>query len=200
MGSALEEITPDLQAWIAEQKVFFVATAPLSADGHINLSPKGGDSFRVLGPRRVAYLDLTGSGAETIAHLRENGRIVVMFCAFSGPPKILRLHGRGEVVREGHAEFAALHALFPPTPGSRSVIRIEVDRVGNSCGFAVPEYVFRRHRDTLDTWAAKQGPHGIAAYQSRKNARSLDGLPALDPPPENPAEKSAEGFGTRAAL
>jgi len=200
MGSQLEEITPDLQAWIAEQKLFFVATAPLSSDGHINASPKGGDCFRVLGPRRVAYLDLTGSGAETIAHLRENGRIVVMFCAFAGPPKIVRLHGRGEVVREGHAEFAALRALFPAVPGIRSVIRIEVDRMGSSCGFAVPEYAFQRNRDVLDTWATKQGPAGIAAYQARKNARSLDGLPALDPPSGGPAEKSAEGFGTRAAL
>ncbi|MBN8246355.1 MAG: pyridoxamine 5'-phosphate oxidase family protein [Verrucomicrobia bacterium] len=192
MGSVLEEITPELQEWIAAQKLFFVATAPLSAEGHINASPKGGDSFRVLGPRRVAYLDFTGSGAETIAHLRENGRIVVMFCAFTGAPRIVRLHGRGEVVREGHAEFDALLALFPPNPGSRSVIRIEVDRIGSSCGFAVPEYAFERQRDVLDAWAVKQGPDGVTAYQARKNVRSLDGLPALDPPsagrPQNPAE------------
>jgi len=192
MGSVLEEITPELQEWIAAQRMFFVATAPLASDGHVNASPKGGDAFRVLGPRRVAYLDLTGSGAETIAHLRENGRIVVMFCAFTGPPRIVRLHGRGEVVREGHAEFDALCALFPPNPGSRSVIRIEVDRIGSSCGFSVPEYAFERNRDTLDVWAAKQGPDGVTAYQARKNIRSLDGLPALDPPSDGHPQKPVE--------
>ena len=179
MGDVLESITSELHAWIVQQQLFFVATAPLSADGHVNASPKGGDAFRVLGPRQVAWLDVTGSGAETIAHLRENGRIVVMFCAFSGAPRIVRLHGRGEVLREGHADFSSLLALFPPHPGARSIIRVQVDRVSSSCGFGVPEYAFKGERATLSKWAAGKGREGIAEYWSRKNVRSLDGLPAL---------------------
>jgi len=179
MSDVLESITPELHAWIVQQRLFFVATAPLSADGHVNASPKGGDAFRVLGPRQVAWLDVTGSGAETIAHLRENGRIVVMFCAFTGPPRIVRLHGRGEVLREGHADFSSLLALFPSHPGTRSLIRVQVDRVSSSCGFGVPEYAFQGARETLSKWAAGKGPEGIAEYWSRKNVRSLDGLPAL---------------------
>ena len=202
MGDVLQEVTPDLQAWIAGQRLFFVATAPLSGDGHLNLSPKGGDAFRVLGPLDVAFLDVTGSGAETIAHLRENGRIVIMFCAFSGPPRIVRLHGRGRAILPGHADFAALLALFPPHPGTRSVIRVSVDRVGSSCGFGVPEYTFQQDRDLLASWATKKGPAGVAEYQALKNARSLDGLPALDPaPPGGGAERNpSEAFGTDARL
>jgi len=179
MGDVLECITSELHAWIVQQQMFFVATAPLSADGHVNASPKGGDAFRVLGPRQVAWLDVTGSGAETIAHLRENGRIVVMFCAFSGAPRIVRLHGRGEVLREGHADFSSLLALFPAHPGTRSIIRVQVDRVSSSCGFGVPEYAFQGERSTLSKWAAGKGRDGIAEYWARKNVRSLDGLPAL---------------------
>ncbi|MEN9677170.1 MAG: hypothetical protein RIS76_3066 [Verrucomicrobiota bacterium] len=179
MGDVLESITSELHAWIVQQQMFFVATAPLSADGHVNASPKGGDAFRVLGPRQVAWLDVTGSGAETIAHLRENGRIVVMFCAFSGAPRIVRLHGRGEVLREGHADFSSLLALFLPHPGTRSIIRVQVDRVSSSCGFGVPEYAFQGERVTLSKWAAGKGREGIAEYWARKNVRSLDGLPAL---------------------
>jgi Pyridoxamine 5'-phosphate oxidase len=179
MGDVLEFITSELHEWIVQQQMFFVATAPLSADGHVNASPKGGDAFRVLGPRQVAWLDVTGSGAETIAHLRENGRIVVMFCAFSGAPRIVRLHGRGEVLREGHADFSSLLALFLPHPGTRSIIRVQVDRVSSSCGFGVPEYAFQGERVTLSKWAAGKGREGIAEYWARKNVRSLDGLPAL---------------------
>lgn len=197
MGDVLEEITPELSQWLKEQKVFFVASAPLSADGHINASPKGGDAFRVLGPRHVAWLDITGSGAETIAHLRENGRIVLMFCAFSGAPRIVRLYGRGEVLREGCAEFAPLLDLFPPHPGTRSVIRVQVDRVSSSCGFGVPEYAYGKDREALSKWAQGKGPDGIAAYWARKNTHSLDGLPALpleptvgsDPRPESDGQQ-----------
>src|SRR5687767_11184389 len=129
MSKQHENIDPELAGWIARQRIFFVATAPLSAAAHINLSPKGGDSFRVLGPMEVAYQEYTGSGAETAAHLRENGRIIVMFCAFDGPPRILRLHGRGELHTAAHPGFNELAALFPPHAGTRSIIHIHVTRV-----------------------------------------------------------------------
>jgi len=179
MGKAYQEISPTLGEWIRAQKMFFVATAPLAPDGLINCSPKGMDTFRVLGPRSVAYLDLTGSGVETIAHLRENGRIVFTFCAFRGPPKIVRLHGHGEVLLADHPDFAALRAMFPEYPGVRSVIRAELSRVSDSCGYAVPRYDYVEDRDTLERWAERKGPSGIVAYREEKNARSLDGLPAL---------------------
>jgi len=160
--------------------MFFVGTAPLSAVGHVNCSPKGGDSFIVLGPREVAYADLTGSGIETVAHLRENGRIVVMFCAFEGGPKIIRLHGSGEVLTPEHAEFAALENRFPTQIGLRTIIRVKVTRIANSCGYAVPFYDFVAPRDVLDQLGEKLGPVGLAEYRSRKNALSIDGLPGLD--------------------
>jgi hypothetical protein len=161
------------------QRVFFVATAPLSADGHINCSPKGGDSFRVLGPLGVAYQDYTGSGAESAAHLRENGRIVVMFCAFDGKPEVVRLHGRGETITPANPRYAELAARFPTNAGARAIVHIELDRVSTSCGFAVPLMDYRADRDTLDRWAAAKGEEGLAEYRARKNARSIDGLPAL---------------------
>src|SRR5687767_10044393 len=135
MGKVYDALDDGLRAFLAEQRVFFVATAP-SADGHVNLSPKGYDCFRVLDDHTVAYLDLTGSGVETIAHLRDDGRITLMFCAFTGPPKILRLYGRGEVIEAGAAGFDALAAGFPPLPGARAIIRVRVDRISDSCGYA----------------------------------------------------------------
>src|SRR4029450_406348 len=132
MGKVFETLDDDLRAFIARQHVFFVATAPLGADGHVNLSPKGLDTFRVLGTATVADLDLTGSGVETIAHLRENGRLTVMFCAFEGRPRILRLYGRGRAVEPSDAEWSALSADFPQTPGARSVIVLDVDRIADS--------------------------------------------------------------------
>src|SRR5690606_38523625 len=153
---------------------------PLDGDGLINCSPKGGDSFRILGDTEVAYLDYTGSGVETIAHLRENGRIVIMFCAFEGAPKILRLHGRGEVLFPGDDAFAALAERFPENLGTRAIIRVQVQRISDSCGFAVPLYEFKAPRDTLDRWAREQGTTGVRAYQRANNGRSLDGLPGLD--------------------
>lgn len=179
MGKTYPDISPELRAWLEAQQMFFVGTAPLAADGHVNCSPKGGDSFRVLGPREVAYADLTGSGIETVAHLRENGRIVLMFCAFTGGPKIVRLHGRGEVLAPADPGFAELRARFPDLPGLRALIRVRVDRVGDSCGYAVPFYDYVGPRDTLDRWAEKQGEAGLADYRARKNVRSIDGLPAL---------------------
>ena len=181
MGSTRKEIDPDLVAWLKRQHVFFVATAPLAADGHINCSPKGSDTFRVIDPHTVAYQDLTGSGAETIAHLRENGRMVIMFCAFDGSPLIVRLYGRAEVVLPGAGDFAALAARFPANPGARAVIRLRVERVAESCGMAVPLLDFRAARSDLDEWAAGKGPAQLAEYRLRKNQKSIDGLPALEP-------------------
>jgi hypothetical protein len=136
----------------------------------------------VLGPREVAYLDLTGSGVETIAHLRENQRVVLMFCAFEGPPLIVRLHGRGGVHEPGDAEFAALAGHFPPHPATRAIIRVAVDRIAESCGHGVPRYAYQGDRDLIERWAEKKGPHGMAEYRTAKNARSLDGLPGLRSP------------------
>lgn len=180
MGKVYPEITPELKKWIGAQKIFFVGTAPLAADQHVNCSPKGGDSFCVLGPHEVAYADLTGSGIETVAHLRENGRIVVMFCAFEGGPNVIRLHGRGEVVTPDHAEFGALAKRFPPQIGLRTIIRVKLTRIADSCGYAVPFYDFVAPRDVLDKLGEKLGPDGLAEYRSRRNGTSIDGLPGLD--------------------
>jgi hypothetical protein len=182
MGRTYDGIDSRLADWLARQPVFFVATAPLAADGHVNCSPKGNrDELVVLDDRKVAYLDQTGSGVETIAHLAENGRIVLMFCSFDGPPRIVRLHGRGHAVRPGEEGFEALAAHFPERAGigARSVVVVAVERVADSCGFGVPLMGFEAHRTQLDEWADRKGPDGITAYWSEKNARSLDGLPGL---------------------
>jgi hypothetical protein len=183
MGKVFDEIDDRMRAWLAQQRMFFVATAPLAGDGLLNLSPKGLDSFAVLGPRRVAYLDLTGSGVETIAHLRENGRIVVMFCAFDGPPRIVRFQGRGRVTELGAPGYDALAAKFPQRAGARAVIEVDVARIADSCGYAVPLYRFEGDRDQLDAWAANRGPEGLRAYRAEKNATSLDGLPGYEGKP-----------------
>ena len=147
MGKSYDRITPELSNWIEQQRIFFVATAPLAGDGFINCSPKGMDTFRILGPRHVAYLDLTGSGVETIAHARENGRIVFMFCAFEGPPKIVRLHGRSEVLVPDSPEFQAVASHFPEYLGPRAIIRALLTRISDSCGYGVPRYrLCRRSR------------------------------------------------------
>jgi hypothetical protein len=179
MGKVHQQIDGTIQAFIDRQRLFFVATAPLDGGGHVNVSPKGLDTLRVLGPARVAYLDYVGSGAETIAHLRENGRIVLMFCAFDGPPKIVRLHGRGEVVEPQDAAYPELRLLFPPTPAGRAIIVVAVERVSDSCGFGVPIYEFDHDRPQLGDWADRKGADGLATYQRQKNAASIDGLPAL---------------------
>ena len=179
MSKRLEKIDDDLANWIAQQKIFFVATAPVSADAHINISPKGGDSFRVLGPMEVVYQDYTGSGAETAAHIRENGRIIVMFCAFDGPPKIVRLHGRARIIVIEDRTFDNFAALFPPNPGTRAFVHITVTRVSSSCGYSVPYFDFRGERDALNKWATTQGPDKLRDYRAKKNRASIDGLPAL---------------------
>lgn len=179
MGKLYDAIDDRLAAFLGEQKVFFVATAPLAADGHLNLSPKGLDTFRILDPRTVAYLDFTGSGIETVAHVRENGRIAFMFCAFEGPPKIVRLHGTAEVIERDDGEFERLAALFPPRLGVRSVVRARLDRISDSCGFGVPLYRYEGDRTQLDALASHMGEEAIARYRAENNARSIDGLPGL---------------------
>jgi Pyridoxamine 5'-phosphate oxidase len=177
-----ECITPKLQEWIEAQHLFFIATAPLDPDGHLNLSPRGTPgTFVVLDEQTVAWLDLTGSGAETIAHLRENGRIVVMFCALEGPPQIVRLHGRGRVIVPAHHEWDGLASHFPDKLGARAIIVVDVTRVSDSCGFAIPRFEFVDDRDLLDRWAETRGAEGLVEYRATRNAESIDGLPAYSP-------------------
>ena len=177
MAKVYDRITPELQQFIANQQMFFVATAPLSATGHINLSPKGLDSFRVLAPNQVAYLDLTGSGNETSAHLRENGRITFLFCAFQEPPCILRLYGQGRVLLPGDSRWDEIYTHFPAIPGTRQIVVAEVDRVQTSCGLGVPLYEPVEQRQGLVQWAEKKGEAGLREYWEQKNRVSLDGLP-----------------------
>jgi hypothetical protein len=175
----LSEIDATLKKFIEAQPMFFVATAPLAAEGHLNLSPKGLDSFRILGPKQVAYLDVTGSGVETIAHLKENGRIVFMFCAFQGPPKIVRLHGHGRAIEPASAEFAAMATHFPAYASARSIIVADITRVSHSCGYGVPLMQYEATRQQHFAWAEKKGPDGLKMYRKEKNSRSIDGLTGL---------------------
>lgn len=179
MATEFNTLDNELRQWINAQQMFFVATAPLDADGIVNCSPKGLDSFRVIDERTVAYLDLTGSGAETIAHLKENGRLCIMFCAFAGAPKILRLQGTGSVLLPESADYQSLIGLFPETPGARAIIRLDIRRIADSCGYGVPEYEFKKERPTLVKWAEKKGADGVRAYQQENNTKSLDGLPGI---------------------
>ena len=178
MAKIYANITPELQRFLSQQPIFFVASAPLSGEGHVNLSPKGQDCLRVLGPQQVAYLDLTGSGNETAAHLAENGRITLMFCAFAGAPRILRLYGTGRVVLPTSTDWATLRPHFPIMPGARQIIVADIDRVQTSCGMAVPLLDYAGPRDNLHIWAAAKGEDGLAAYRDEKNRTSTDGLPA----------------------
>ncbi|MDA0994721.1 MAG: pyridoxamine 5'-phosphate oxidase family protein [Proteobacteria bacterium] len=179
MGKDYTEIDERVQNWISRQKMFFVATAPTAADGLVNCSPKGLDCLRVLGPHEIAYVDTGGSGIETVAHLRDNGRIVLMLCAFEGPPKIFRFYGRGTVLLPHEAAFNEILAKFPPMPAARNIIRINVERILDSCGFGVPLYEFKQHRDSLPNYFANQSQDAISEYRRNRNARSLDGLPGL---------------------
>lgn len=177
MANVTQSISPELQAFIEAQHVFFVASAPSGPNGHVNLSPKGIDTFRVLDPNRVAYLDLTGSGNETAAHLLQNGRVTFMFCAFEGKPLILRLYGSGRAVAPESPEFALLAPHFPQLPGVRQIIVADLTRVQTSCGFGVPTMKFQAERDVLQQWARKKGEDGLRAYRDKKNRVSIDGLP-----------------------
>jgi hypothetical protein len=187
MARTYDAIDDGLSTWIARQPMFFVGSAPLAGDGHVNLSPKGpAGTLRVLGPNEIAYLDLTGSGAETVAHLRENGRIVVMLCAFEGPPRIVRLHGRGEAILPDDPRFSELEPLFESPvvdPAERAIIRVDVTRVGTSCGYGVPLMAYEGERPHTAAWTDKRlrvhGPTALDDYRAEHNARSIDGLPAL---------------------
>jgi hypothetical protein len=177
MGRTANEIDTPAREFIEAQHMFFVATAPTR--GHINLSPKGLDTFRILSPRQVAYADYTGSGVETIAHIRENGRLTIMFCAFEGRANILRLYGTGRVIEPADPDFPQLVPRFGAAPGVRAIIILDITRVSDSCGFGVPLFDFRGHRDQLQSWADKKGDAGLHEYRAKKNATSLDGLPGL---------------------
>ena len=179
MGKVFSEIDAPMQEWCAHQHIFFVATAPLSGDGHINCSPKDAASFRILDAMTVAYQDQTGSGVETIAHLRENGRIVIMFCSFEKVPRILRFYGKGEVILPENPEFTTLREHFPQRSGTRAIIRIRLDRIADACGFGVPFYDYLGERDVLEKWATTKGTEGVAEYQASKNVVSIDGLSGL---------------------
>jgi len=174
MATFYDAITDKQHDLIGRQHIFFVATAP--DEGRVNLSPKGMDSLRILGPNQVAYLDLTGSGNETSAHLRQNGRITVMFCAFEGPPRIIRLFGHGRVVTQNDAEWAHMADLFPKHPGTRQIMAIDVDQTQDSCGMSVPHFDYKDDRKALVNDWDKRGPDGVRAYWKEKNLKSIDGL------------------------
>jgi hypothetical protein len=188
MGKVFDGIDDALRDWIGRQRLFFVGTAPLAADGHVNVSPKGPiGSLAILDDHTVAYLDLVGSGAETIAHLRENGRIVVMFCAFEGPPRIVRLHGAGEVVQADDPRFEDLFErcdFDDEVLGQRSIVLVDVKRVADSCGYGVPLMSYEGERPHQRLSSEKRlrtkGPNGFVDYQREKNTRSIDGLPAVE--------------------
>jgi hypothetical protein len=179
VAEGFQSLSPELVEWWLQQPLFFVATAPDGPGGHVNVSPKGHDTLRVFGPNRVAYLDLTGSGVETISHLRQNGRITLMACAFNGNPRISRIYGKGSVHLVGSEGFAALEGTFPGLPGRRSIIEVDVERVTTSCGYAVPLMDLVDERDRLIEWAEKKGDDGIVAYWGTKNRESIDGLPGI---------------------
>ena len=177
MAKFFEEINDNHREFINHQKIFFTASAPLGAAGHVNLSPKGMDCFRILSANRVAYMDINGSGNETSAHLLENGRITIMFCAFDGAPNILRLYGKGYTVLPDKGEWATLSPLFNLPLAARQIIMVNVDQVQTSCGFGVPYFEYTGERDQAIRWAENKGADGIEKYQSEKNRVSLDGLP-----------------------
>ena len=191
MGKVHDRIDDRLRAFIEAQQVFFVGTAPTGPEGHVNVSPKGlADTFRVVDDHTVAYLDLTASGAETIAHLRDNGRIVMMFCSFAREPNVVRLHGRGRVVGLYDPEYAAWAARFPENPAARAVIVVDVTRVSSSCGYALPLLEPVSERDILTPNMERRGTDGVVHYRRTKNRVSIDGLRAFDdddPLPEGSA-------------
>jgi hypothetical protein len=172
-------IDDEARKFIEAQHIFFVASAPLDARGHVNLSPKGLDTFRILSPTTVAYLDFNGSGVESIAHLKENGRIVLMFCAFQGPPNIFRLYGHGRVIEPHEPEFAVLAESFPNHENVRSIIVVELTRIKDSCGYGVPLFKYEGEREHLQAWARNRGPERLKAYREEKNRQSIDGLPGV---------------------
>lgn len=176
MGELHPRLTPELADFLGRQRVFFVATAPLSKDQHVNISPKGLDTLRILSLEELAYLDLTGSGNETSAHVHENARMTVMACAFNGPPNVLRIYGKGEVHLPGSPRWDELRPLFPDLPGARQIISLRIERVQTSCGYAVPLLEYKEDRSMLTKWASVKGPIALDAYRVEKNTESIDGL------------------------
>ena len=177
MAKVHKEITTELANWITEQPMYFVASAPLSESGHVNVSPRGVHSLRIMNPLQVLLLDLTGSGNETAAHLTENSRLTIMFCAFTGKPKIVRLYGKAEAILPGHTEWGKLRAEFPDSiPAVRQLFRLNINRVQTSCGFGVPLMDFVAQREMLSEWASKRDEQELAGYRQEKNAKSIDGL------------------------
>jgi hypothetical protein len=179
VGKVFDGIDEKLASWISAQPMWFVATAPLAGDGRVNVSPRGHDTFSILGPHRVGWVDYTGSGVETIAHLRENGRICVMFASFDRRPRIVRLHGRGTVALPGTVAYREVVARHPLHPSTRAVVVVDVDRVSDSCGHVVPIMNLVEERNLLRLTAEKKGQHGMDAYRAEKNTASIDGLPGL---------------------
>lgn len=177
MGDYYDAIPDKLATFIERQQMFFVATAPLSGDGRVNVSPKGMNTLRILSPTRVAYLDLTGSGNETSAHTAENGRVTFMFCAFEGPAMILRLYGHGSTVLPDTPEWDELIGGFELMVGARQILVADIDRVSTSCGYAVPEYTLKKERQSLIKWSEGKGEDALAAYRRETNVESIDGLP-----------------------
>ncbi|MDF2719003.1 MAG: pyridoxamine 5-phosphate oxidase [Paenibacillus sp.] len=177
MGKSYKDIQPEHAAFIRKQHLFFVASAPLAEDGRVNLSPKGYDTFRIISSTEVAYLDLTGSGNETSAHLMENGRMTIMFMAFEGSPSILRLYGKGAVALPGTPEWARLSPDYPELPGARQIVTMRVESVSTSCGFSVPYYEYKGERERLVEWADQMGDDRLRTYRAEKNSASIDRLP-----------------------
>ena len=175
MAQMYGELSERHAEFVQAQKMYFVGTA--TADSRINVSPKGMDSLRIINPKRVAWLNVTGSGNETSAHVQADARMTVMFCAFEGPPLILRLYGKARVVHPGDADWNALYALFKPLPGARQIFDLAIDRVQTSCGMGVPLYDYKNHRGQLEPWAEKKGEAGLHDYWALKNQTSIDGLP-----------------------
>lgn len=188
MGKEYQEIDGRVMDWIERQRLFFVATAPLADDGRVNCSPKGLNSLRVLGPRQIAYADIGGSGIETVAHLKENGRIVIMMCAFDGPPKIFRFYGTGRPVEPRDAEFERLVPMFPGMPAIRNFVVVDIEYIRDSCGYGVPLYEFQSERESLKNWCESKTGDEMLEYRSEQNALSLDGLPGLEVEPTEPSK------------
>lgn len=179
MGKAYQEIDASIARFIERQKLFFVATAPLAGDGLVNCSPKGLDALRIVDPTTLVYADIGGSGIETVAHIRENGRIVLMFCAFEGPPKIFRFYGTGTAIEPGDPGFDALAAHFGHLPTIRNLVRIDVAVIRDACGYGVPLYEYKGERDSLPNWVANKSEKELLRYREDNNRESLDGLPGL---------------------
>jgi len=182
MGKTYASLDDRLKSFIAAQQLFFVGSAALAADGFVNISPKGLDTLRILDDRTVAYADLTGSGIETVAHLKENGRMVMMFCSFGERPLILRLHGRGEAIEKQSPDFERLRALFPELPAVRAILRLSIERIADSCGWGVPRYEYQGTRDQYFRYAERLGDEGIRKAQLESNMTSVQGLPGLAEP------------------